>query len=66
MSKHCFLDDFLEERLYVIQPKGFVNPENMLIRMQSSSNPSEDWSEHLGVGMYALMMIKDFGFMQSL
>ena len=32
----------------------------MLISMQSSSNPSEDWSEHLGVGMYALMMIKDF------
>ena len=28
--------------------------------MQSSSNPSKDWSEHLGVGMYALMMIKDF------
>ena len=27
MSKHCFLDDFLEERLYVIQPEGFVNPE---------------------------------------
>ena len=28
---------------------------NMLISMQSSSNPSEDWSEHLGVGIYALM-----------
>ena len=27
MSKHCFLNDFLEERLYVIQPEGFVNPE---------------------------------------
>ena len=26
-KKHCFLDDFLEERLYVIQPEGFVNPE---------------------------------------
>ena len=23
MSKHCFLEDFLEERLYVIQPEGF-------------------------------------------
>ena len=66
MSKHCSLDDFLEERLYVIQPEGFVNPEKMLISMQSSSNPSEDWSEHLGVGMYALMMIKDFGCIQNL
>ena len=28
MSKHCFLDDFLEERLYVIQPEGFGSPEN--------------------------------------
>ena len=26
-QKHCFLDNFLEERLYVIQPEGFVNPE---------------------------------------
>ena len=26
-QKHCFLDDFLEERLYVIQPEDFVNPE---------------------------------------
>ena len=38
----------------------------MLTSMQSSSNPSKDWSEHLGVGMCALMMIKDFGFVQSL
>ena len=26
-QKHCFLDVFLEERLYVIQPESFVNPE---------------------------------------
>ena len=26
-QKHCFLDSFLEERLYVIQPEGFDNPE---------------------------------------
>ena len=25
MSKHCFLDDFLEERLYVIQPEDFLS-----------------------------------------
>ena len=44
----------------------FCQSRKMLISMQSSSNPSKDWSEHLGVGMYALMMIKDFGFVQSL
>ena len=55
MSRHCFLDNFLEERLYEIQPEGFVNPGKMLTSMESSSNPSKDWSKHLGVGMYTLM-----------
>ena len=38
MSKHCFLDDFLEERLYVIQPEGFVNPKgaNKVCKLQRS------------------------------
>ena len=37
-QKHCFLDDFLEERLYVIQPEGFVNPEyaNKYAKLQQS------------------------------
>ena len=48
----------------MMQPKGFVDPKDAK-RHAGSSNPSEDWSEHLGVGMYALMMIKDFGFVQS-
>ena len=26
-QNHCFLDELLEERLYVIQPEGFVNPK---------------------------------------
>ena len=40
MSKHCFLEDFLEERLYVIQPEGFVNPEdaNKYAKLQQSIN----------------------------
>ena len=54
MSKHCFLDDFLEERLYAIQSERFVDPKDAK-RYASSSDPSKDWSKHLGVGMYTLM-----------
>ena len=39
--------------------KGFVDPKDAK-RYAGSSDPSKDWSEHLGVGMYALMMIKIF------
>ena len=66
MSKHCFLDDFLEERLYVIQPEGFVDPKDAK-RYANSIDPSMDWSKHLGVGTYAFdEVIKVFGFIQSL
>ena len=35
--------------------RRFCQSWKMLTSMQSSSNPSNDWSKHLGVGMYALM-----------
>ena len=54
MSKHCFLDGFLEERLYVMQPEGFVDPKDAN-KYASSSDPSMDWCKHLGVGIYTLM-----------
>ena len=54
MSKHYFLDVFLEEKLYVIQPEGFVDPEDTN-KYASSSDPSMDWCKHLGVGIYTLM-----------
>ena len=54
MSKHCFIDDFLEDRLYVIQPEGLVDPKDAN-KYVSSSYPSMDWSKCLGVGIYALM-----------
>ena len=34
--------------------KVFVDPKDAK-RYASSSDPSKDWSEHLGVGMYALV-----------
>jgi hypothetical protein len=54
MSKQSFLDGFREDRLYVIQPEGFVDPKDAK-RYASSSNPSMDWIKHLRVGIYALM-----------
>ena len=54
MSKQSFLDGFREERLYVIQPAGFVDPKDAK-RYASSSDPIMDRSKHLGVGTYALM-----------
>jgi hypothetical protein len=54
MSKHHFLNGIREERLYVIQPEGFVSSKDAKI-YASSSDPSMDWSKHLGVGIYALM-----------
>ena len=54
MSKQSFLVDLRQERLYVIQPGVFVDPKDAK-RYANSSDPSMDWSKHLGVGTYALM-----------
>ena len=56
MSKHCFLDGFLEQTLYVIQPEGFVDPKDTN-KYASSSDPSMDLCKHLGVGIYNLMRL---------
>ena len=52
--KTSFLTSLRKERLYVIQPEGFVDPKDAK-RYASSSDPSMDWSKHLGVGTYTLM-----------
>jgi hypothetical protein len=54
VSKQGFLNGYREEELYVIQPEGFVYPKDAK-RYANSSDPSMDWSKHLGVGIYALM-----------
>ena len=44
----------LRKGLYMIQPEGFVNPKDAK-RYASSSDPSMDWCEPLGVGIHDLM-----------
>ena len=48
--KTAFLNVFIKEELYMIQPEGFVNPKgaNKYAKLQQSF---KDWSKHLGVGM---------------
>ena len=52
--KTAFLNGFIKEELYMMQPEGFVNPKGAN-KYASSSDPSMDWCKHLGVGIYALM-----------
>ena len=43
--KNAFLDGFIKEELYMIQPEGFVNPKG-----------ANKMCKHLGVGIYALIV----------
>ena len=52
--KTTFLNGFLKEELYMMQPEG-LSILKVLTKYASSSNPSMDWCKHLGVGIYALM-----------
>ena len=52
--KTAFLNGFIKEELYMMQPEGFVNPKGAN-KMCKLHDPSMDWCKHLGVGIYALM-----------
>ena len=52
--KTAFINGFLKEELYMMQPKGFVDPK-VLTMCASSSGPSMDWCKHLGIGIYTSM-----------
>ena len=65
MSKNCFLDDFLEERLYVMQPEGFVNPKgaNKVCKLQQSIDGLVQASRSWNIRFDEL--IKAYGFIQT-
>ena len=52
--KTAFMNGFLEEELYMMQPKGFINPKdaNKVCKFQRSIY----WCMHLGVGIKVLIV----------
>ena len=52
--KTTFLNGFLKEELYMMQPEVF-SILKVLTKCANSSDPSMDWCKHLGVGIYALI-----------
>ena len=64
--KTAFLNGFLEEELYMMQPEGFVDPKgaNKVCQLQRSFHGLEQASRSQNIRVDGV--IKVFGFIQSL
>ena len=65
MSKTAFLNGFLEEELYMMQPEGFVDPKgaNKMYKLQRSINGLVQASRSWNICFYSV--IKAYGFIQT-
>ena len=53
--KTAFLNRFLKEELYMMQPE-VLSIQKVLTKCANSSDPFMDWCKPLGVGIYALIV----------
>ena len=53
--KTAFLNGFLEQELYMMQPESFVDPKGAN-KVCNSSDLFMDWCKPLGVGINALIV----------
>ena len=53
--KTAFLNGFLKEELYMMEPE-VLSILKVLTKCASSSDPFMDWCKHLGVGINALIV----------
>ena len=63
--KTAFLNGYLKEEVYMMQPEGFVDPKgaNKVCKLQRSIY---GLVQPLGVGIYALISVtKAYGFIQT-